>query len=67
MLRKWFIITISVLIANFMNYQILSFILWNWDFETWHWFARLILGLMLIGSFNYVVKELKNENTKNNN
>jgi len=48
-----------LVLAKLIIYQALAFIQWNWDFDTWHWFARLILVLMYIGTFSNFVKEIK--------
>ena len=59
MFRKWFIWVLSLVLANIIIYQALAFIQWNWNFNTWHWFARLILVLMYLGTFSNFVKEIK--------
>jgi hypothetical protein len=61
MFRKWFIVAISILLANLISYQFLAFIQWNWEFSTWSWVARMVLVFTILGSFNFLVKQLKGE------
>lgn len=59
MFKKWFILVLSLIVANILTYQVLAFIQWDWNFDSWHWFARTVLILIGLGTIGDFIKKLK--------
>lgn len=59
MFRQWFILILSLAIANILIYQALAFIQWDWNFNSWHWLARTMLVLMYLGTLSNFTKSVK--------
>lgn len=60
MIKQWVTLLLQLVMTNMIIYHGVAFVIWNWEFSTWHWIARAVVILLGIRTLDNFIKSINN-------